>query len=162
MKSIIIESVNINELKEFQENPRKITKKALSSLKKSLKEFKDFQILVIDENNRVISGNQRFLAMKEIGIEKVDCKRLIGYTESELKTISIRANNHSGEFDYDLLSELMKDVEDLELTGFSEIELDKLNVEYNTDFQPVDAGVQPHLDEKAKVKCPECGHEFTP
>lgn len=30
------------------------------------------------------------------------------------------------------------------------------------DFAPVDASEQSRLDEKAKVTCPECGHEFTP
>lgn len=30
------------------------------------------------------------------------------------------------------------------------------------DFQPVGVEEQGRLDEKAKCKCPECGHEFTP
>lgn len=30
------------------------------------------------------------------------------------------------------------------------------------DFQPVGAGEQGRLDEKAKCTCPECGHEFAP
>jgi hypothetical protein len=30
------------------------------------------------------------------------------------------------------------------------------------DFEPVGADEQGRLDEKAKCKCPECGHEFTP
>jgi hypothetical protein len=30
------------------------------------------------------------------------------------------------------------------------------------DFQPVGVEEQGRLDEKAKVTCPECGHEFTP
>ena len=29
-------------------------------------------------------------------------------------------------------------------------------------FNPVGADTQPRLDEKKKVTCPECGHEFTP
>ena len=30
------------------------------------------------------------------------------------------------------------------------------------DFEPATADDQSRLDEKAKVCCPECGHEFTP
>lgn len=30
------------------------------------------------------------------------------------------------------------------------------------DFEPESIDDQPRLDEKAKVECPECGHEFTP
>jgi hypothetical protein len=30
------------------------------------------------------------------------------------------------------------------------------------DFEPATADDQSRLDQKAKVTCPECGHEFTP
>jgi len=30
------------------------------------------------------------------------------------------------------------------------------------DFSPVDMSEQPRLDEKKRVTCPECGHEFAP
>jgi hypothetical protein len=30
------------------------------------------------------------------------------------------------------------------------------------DFEPVDMSEQPRLDEKKRVTCPECGHEFAP
>ena len=30
------------------------------------------------------------------------------------------------------------------------------------DFAPVDMSEQPRLDEKKRVTCPECGHEFAP
>jgi ferritin-like metal-binding protein YciE len=30
------------------------------------------------------------------------------------------------------------------------------------DFQPATEDDQSRLDEKSKISCPECGHEFTP
>jgi hypothetical protein len=33
---------------------------------------------------------------------------------------------------------------------------------YPPDFEPVDMSEQPRLDEKKRVTCPECGHEFAP
>ena len=33
---------------------------------------------------------------------------------------------------------------------------------YPPDFMPVDMSEQPRLDEKKRVTCPECGHEFAP
>jgi len=46
----------------------------------------------------------------------------------------------------------------MEITGFDLKEIEDLM----TQFNPVDIDTQPRLDEKAKVTCPECGHEFTP
>jgi ParB-like chromosome segregation protein Spo0J len=44
-------------------------------------------------------------------------------------------------------------------TGFDASEIERMAL---PDFQPVGIDEQGRLDEKAKVECPECGHEFTP
>jgi hypothetical protein len=61
-----------------------------------------------------------------------------------------------------------------ELTGFdsSDIdallkgedisEIDRFISDKIPDFQPIPEDEVPRLDEKKKVVCPECGHEFTP
>ena len=41
---------------------------------------------------------------------QVLCKRLIGYSESELKAINIKANTHAGEWDMDKLAEWTADL----------------------------------------------------
>jgi ParB family transcriptional regulator, chromosome partitioning protein len=47
----------------------------------------------------------------------------------------------------------------LTATGFSDQDLIDLLTPPN--FDPATADEQGRLDEKAKIKCPECGHEFT-
>lgn len=106
MKSIETVELPVKELKDGFGNPRKITSKKRKELKESLEHFGDFGLILIDENNNLIAGNQRVSIMKEIDPETVVlCKRLIGYSESELKAINIKDNTHSGEWDLDILAE---------------------------------------------------------
>ena len=54
----------------------------------------------------------------------------------------------------------------LEAVGYEDGEVDallaRLGGEIVPDFQPASIDDQGRLDEKAKVECPSCGHEFTP
>jgi hypothetical protein len=49
---------------------------------------------------------------------------------------------------------------DLDITGFSMDEVEELLTKYGDEYGVGSAGEQGRLDEKTKVKCPECGHEF--
>ena len=97
----------ISELKIIMDNPRTISAKKKKELQESLDMLGDFGIIVIDENNDIISGHQRVEALKILKGEDeiVHCKRLIGYTEPEKKAISIKANTHSGDWDLSKLAD---------------------------------------------------------
>jgi len=101
----------VKEIKTGFGNPRKISKAKRDELKKSLEDFGDFGLILIDENNNVIAGNQRLSIMRQQDDNtKVLCKRLIGYTESELRAINIKDNTHAGEWDLDLLADWTADL----------------------------------------------------
>src|SRR5699024_3192710 len=93
-------------------NPRKITKNKLQDLEDSFEVLGDFGIFLIDEHNNVIGGNQRLkFVLRKYGPDHiVDCKRLIGYSKSELRAINIKDNTHEGDWDLDLLSEWTADL----------------------------------------------------
>lgn len=93
-------------------NPRKITKNKLQDLEDSFEVLGDFGIFLIDESNNVIGGNQRLkVVLRKYGPDHiVDCKRLIGYSKSELRAINIKDNTHEGDWDLDLLSEWTADL----------------------------------------------------
>ncbi len=138
MKSISLVKRNINELKSEFGNPRKISKEKLKSLKKSLTDLGDFGVIVIDDADNVICGNQRIKAMKDLGMTKsLDCKQISGYSDSEKKAINLRANQHSGEWVFDDLESWLQDLNDddfdLDLTGFDESLLDEMNLNLDKD-----------------------------
>lgn len=93
-------------------NPRKISKAKMEELERSLQENGDFGIFLIDEHDNIIGGNQRLKAILKIwGPDTVlDCKRLIGYSKSQLKAINIKDNTHAGEWDLDALADWQADL----------------------------------------------------
>ena len=93
-------------------NPRKISKKKLDELADSLEMLGDFGIYLIDEHDNIIGGNQRLKAvLRRFGPDtELDCKRLTGYTEAELRAINIKDNTHAGEWDLDLLADWTADL----------------------------------------------------
>ena len=92
-------------------NPRKITKKKKDELRNSIETFGDFGSFIIDENDNIIGGNMRLSVIKEIDPDTIIlCKRLIGYSETELRAINIKDNTHSGEWDLELLADWTADL----------------------------------------------------
>lgn len=106
-KRIDVVTRTVSSLKDELGNPRKITRKKATELQQSLEQLGDFGIIVIDENDNIISGHQRVDAMQALygDDHEVLCKQLIGYSKPELKAINIKANTHSGDWDLDKLAE---------------------------------------------------------
>lgn len=110
-KRIEICKMRVGDLKHNFGNPRKISKSKKKELSRSLEQFGDFGIFLIDEKDNVIAGNQRSTVLNEKDPDiVVDCKRLIGYTTAELKAINIKDNTHSGEWDLNVLAEWTADL----------------------------------------------------
>lgn len=103
-KRIEVCEMCVDDIKTGFGNPRKINKKKKEELRKSLEFHGDFGIFLIDENNNVIAGNQRLSILKETNRDAVVlCKKLIGYSEAELRAINIKDNTHAGEWDLEQL-----------------------------------------------------------
>ena len=111
MKRIEVCKMRVGDLKHNFGNPRKISKKKAEELERSMDLFGDFGVFVVDEHNNVIAGNQRsiILARRDPDIE-VDVKKLIGYSEAELRSIDIMDNTHAGEWDLELLADWTADL----------------------------------------------------
>lgn len=103
--------MRVGDLKHNFGNPRKISKKKAEELERSMDLFGDFGVFVVDEHDNVIAGNQRsiILARRDPDIE-VDVKKLIGYSEAELRSINIMDNTHAGEWDLELLADWTADL----------------------------------------------------
>ena len=111
-KRIEVIELEVQQLNHGFPNPRKKpTPKKKAALQDSLEKLGDFGVIVIDENNDVISGNQRCKVLMELDpTTKVLCKRLIGYSESEKKAVNIKANTHAGEFDMKMIADWTADL----------------------------------------------------
>lgn len=78
-------------------NPRKITKKKRDELKKSMEQYGDFGLFLIDENDGIIAGNMRLSILQQDAPDtEILCKRLVGYSKAEKRAINIKDNTHQG------------------------------------------------------------------
>ena len=98
-KSIEVVKRRVGDLKLDFGNPRKIKKQKAEDLEDSLNTYGDFDIIVINEQNQVIGGNQRVKIFQRQNPDLiVDCKMLVGYTIAEQKYVNIKLNSHAGEW----------------------------------------------------------------
>lgn len=65
------EQRNVADLKKWDKNPRMITEVAFERLKRKVLEEGMHQVLTIDTDNTVLSGNQRLQILTEVGVEQV-------------------------------------------------------------------------------------------
>jgi ParB-like chromosome segregation protein Spo0J len=153
--------VPINKLKPAEYNPRQMTEKQAEDLRESIRRFGMVDPLIVNKakgrKNVIIGGHQRYNIALEMGITELPCV-YVNLDEEKERELNLRLNKNLGEWDWDLLPNF--DVEMLLDVGFTSEEINKyLDLDI---FNPVDESEQSRLDEKKKVKCPECGHEFTP
>lgn len=138
-----IEKRNIEDLKGYDKNPRKFTKKGLKDLKASLKRCGDANIITINSDNTVLGGHARLEVMKQLGYKTVDVKvpdKLLN--EEEVKEIVIRLNaNTAGEWDIDKL------VADFEVSDLEEWGLD---IDLPTEEDEI---VEDEVPETVETRC---------
>jgi DNA modification methylase len=130
----------VNDLIPQDINPRIITDKQMSDLKKSLNKYNLVEIPAIDLNGKILAGHQRIKALQLLGRgeEMIDV-RLPNreLTEDEAKQYLIASNALGGDWDFSALKSF--DLDLLLDVGFDEIELTKFwdkDVELKDD--PID------------------------
>jgi hypothetical protein len=162
--------MQVKDLKPAGYNPRKISKEKLAALKKSLEEFGDLSGIVYNTRTQtLIGGHQRIKnldpAWKIVTKPQTDptgttaagyietphgrlTYREVDWPEIKEKQANIAANKHGGEFDDELLKNLVEEIKledpamDIALIGFDDKELtlltDKIDTEENheDDFVP--------------------------
>lgn len=130
---IKIDVVNIGDLKVNRKNPRKTNYRKFKALKDSLNKYGFINPLIVNSNpkrqNIIVSGHQRMLAWGEMGNDEVPVI-FINLTKKEEEEANVRLNRSAGEFDFDILAEIMPP-EKLKEIGFDENELKKAQ----TDFE---------------------------
>jgi len=143
----MIEAYDINDITPNPSNPRLIRDGKFEALVKSIREFPDMTMvrpLIINQENIILGGNQRYMAMKELGFTTVPCQK-VDWSEERQKEFLIRDNTNYGEWDWDALANDFNadDLADwgLELPKMTEVEEEseptidtqKITLEYTPD-----------------------------
>jgi hypothetical protein len=132
-----IQTVNITEIKPYENNPRKISEKAIDKVALSLKEFGWQQPIVVDEKNIIIAGHTRHKAAEKLGYREVPVFKAVGLSEEKVKAYRFMDNRSHEEtsWDWDLavkeISELIDQNQvDEKLLGFDEGEFDYIKLRF--------------------------------
>jgi DNA modification methylase len=99
-----IEKRRLADLIPWDKNPRRISKEHYKRLKKRIIERGFHDVLKLDENDIVLSGNQRLQALLELGRTEANCiipDRVM--SEEEKHKVGLESNISDGETDFDIL-----------------------------------------------------------
>tara|TARA_R100000654_G_scaffold43370_1_gene69568 strand:+ start:57 stop:1229 length:1173 start_codon:yes stop_codon:yes gene_type:complete len=143
-----------NKLIPYHNNPRK--NQAVDKVASSIKEFGWQQPIVVDESNVIVVGHTRYQAAQKLGLKEVPTHIAKGLTESQIKAYRLLDNraNQDALWDDEMLKIEIKGLEelnaDLNLTGFTADELNKLLFEENKGL--TDEDEIPELSEETVCK----------
>lgn len=114
------ESRSIGDLIPYKFNPRKITETQLGKLRSSIESSGYNALILVDIDNTIIAGHQRWHILKELGYQSVDVRvpeRKL--TDDEFQRINVQDNLPFGDWDMEALEEHFH-IEDLLEWGFDE------------------------------------------
>ena len=148
--------LKINDLKPAAYNPRKALKpgdKEYEKIKKSISEFGYVDPIIVNDDMTVIGGHQRLTVLKDLGYTEIDCV-VISIDKTKEKALNIALNKITGEWNKNLLADLIKDLQDsdfdIEFTGFEPPEIEQLfNSVHDKDITEDDFDVEEELNQPA-------------
>ena len=127
-----IENADINTIKPYENNPRKLKDSAIEKVAMSLKEYGFRQPIVVDKDRIIVVGHTRYRASKKLGFKEVPITIADNLTPEQINAYRIADNRtaEESEWDSELLKMEIKDLESkdfkLDLLGFNEDQLNDM------------------------------------
>ena len=115
-----IEKVSLSIIREYEKNAKLHPKEQIEQIKKSILEFGNNDPIAIDENNVIIEGHGRYMALKQLGYEEVEVIKLTHLDEEQKKAYILAHNKltmNTG-FDLDVLQDELLDIESVDMSEF--------------------------------------------
>ena len=139
--------VSISDLIPYDNNPRK-NDNAVPDVAESIKQCGDLDPIEIDENNVILAGHTRLMALMEQGFTETDVIRYTGLTEEQKKKYRILSNK-TGEkalWDFDALAE------ELEGLDFDDYDFG-FDIDFDLDEEEPAEIVEDEIPEEVETRC---------
>lgn len=157
MSNLVINYLQISELKGAKHNSRQHSDLQINQIIESIKQFGFTNPLLIDEDNCLIAGHGRLMAADRMGLKEVPTIVLSGLSETQKRAYLIADNKLAlnATWDVDILRNEILALEELDfdisVIGFSDEELAELKIE---ELPPglTDEDDVPELPEEPKTK----------
>lgn len=141
-------NIKLSQLKEYPDNPRKISKEMLDKLVAHIREDGYHQRIIVDNDYTIIGGHQRKKALYMAGYDDdteievlIPNKKL---TPKEIDRLNIRDNLAFGEYDFEVLTERF-DMDELVSFGMDEDMLTPI----------FDKTILEEIEEEEEIELPE-------
>ena len=150
-----IVSRSIDSIKPYEKNPRK-NDDAVKYVAESIKQFGFKVPIVIDSDGIIVAGHTRYKAAKKLKLQEVPCIVADDLTEEQVKAFRLADNKvaEAAEWDFDLLSEELDDIVDIDMEAFG------FDFEIEEEPEAIDLEDSDTETKKTKYCCPKCGFEF--
>lgn len=130
-----IVKIKIEDIIPYENNVKQHPKEQIEQIKKSIEEFGNNDPIAIDENNIIIEGHGRLIALQELGYEEAECIVLKGLTDEQKNAYRLVHNKLTMNSDFDLegLEKELKKIQEMDMKQFDfdmqeiEAELSKMN-----------------------------------
>lgn len=115
-----IEVIPIDDLKPYENNAKIHTPVQVAQIAASIQELGNNDPIEVDENNLVLAGHGRLLALKSLGCTEVEVIRHLGMTEEQKRAYILIHNQltmNTG-WDYNILDAELARIEDIDMSAF--------------------------------------------
>lgn len=115
-----IVKIGIDDIQEYENNVKLHPKEQIEQIKQSIIDFGNNDPIAVDENNVIIEGHGRFIALKELGYKEVECIILKNLNEQQKNAYRLVHNKLTMNSDFDLagLEEELKKIQDIDMEQF--------------------------------------------
>lgn len=128
-------------------NPRKDLQagdEEFERLKRSVEAFGYVDPIIVNKDGTVVGGHQRLKVLQVLGYTEVDCA-VVDLSKEDEKALNIALNKIAGEWDEEKLAEIFAELDveeyDLEQTGFTDEEVEKIMAAFEyAEAAPEDFG----------------------
>ena len=171
-----IVNVKITELKAYENNPRRISDKAIDVVANSIREF-DFKVpCIVTSDNVIVAGHTRVQAAQKLGLKEVPCVIADDLSPEQIKAFRL-IDNKSSEltgWDFEKLDLELEELSDFNIGDFGfEIKNDDIDISQfftRTEDTPkvskevsieesneIDETNETNNNNEVFITCPECG-----
>ena len=127
-----IEKISIDKIKMYENNAKEHPSWQIEKLSETIKKIGYRSPIIVDENNMILAGHGRYMALKKLGYSDVQVVRHTDLTEEDKKAYMIADNQYTLNtgFNMEILRQEIEELEsvdfDTSLLGFNEIELQEI------------------------------------
>lgn len=147
MDKLKIEYIALSKLKPYEKNARKHQKADLETIENSIREFGMCDPIGIwSDQNIVVEGHGRLLALKAMGRTEAPCIRLDHLTDEQRRAYALAHNKTAemSEWDFDLLPSELDDILDIDMSAFGfEFDIEEEEPEVHEDDYEAEVPEEP-------------------